>query len=168
MFIIRFALLAFGLALMSASLHPLHISVTEINYDEKEKSLEIMSRIFMDDLEMTMRDRYHSDNLDILAPKEKTLDEMMREYFTENLRISLDKKNQKINYLGHENDGDTFVFYIEVVSVKKWKEISVSNTAMIQKFQDQSNLVHVTVREDVKSMRLTKSNPTDKLLFDLK
>jgi hypothetical protein len=168
MIILRFAFFFGALALMSAVLHPLHISVTEINYDEKEKSLEIMSMIFMDDLEATMRNRYNSDNLDILAPKEKSLDDMMREYFTEKMKISLDKKTQKLNYLGHENDGDRFIFYIEIVGVKKWKEISVSNTALIEKFEDQSNLVHITVRENVKSLRLTKSSPTDKLIFDAK
>ena len=35
--------------------HPLHVSVTEIEMDDKDKRLEIMMRVFMDDLEVTLR-----------------------------------------------------------------------------------------------------------------
>lgn len=151
-----------------AALHPVHISVTDIEFDEKEKSLEIMSRVFMDDLEKTMRDRYQSPELDILNPKVRTIDDMMREYFTEKMKISLDGKAQKINYLGHETDGEAFVFYIEVTGVRKWKEIQVTNTTIMETHDDQSNLVHVNVRGKLKSMRLTRNNQTDKLSFDQK
>jgi hypothetical protein len=149
-------------------LHPIHISVTDIEFDEKEKSLEIMSRVFMDDLETVLRERYKMPALDVLAPKGRTLDDMMREYFSEKLKISLDRKPQRINYLGHEADGDSFVFYIEVVNVKKWKDIEVTNTLLMEKHPDQSNMVHVTVHGNIKSLRLKQDNPTDKLSFDLK
>jgi hypothetical protein len=59
-------------ALFAFSMHPLHISVTDIEYDEKAKSLEIMSRIFMDDLELTMRNRLNQPDLDIMAQGKKT------------------------------------------------------------------------------------------------
>lgn len=146
----------------------MHISVTDIEYDEKAKSLEIMSRVFMDDLETTLRERYKAPELDVLAPKGKTLDEMMREYFIEKFTVTLDRKKQQINYLGHEADGDSFVFYIEVTGVKKWKEIEVTNTILMEKHADQSNMVHVSARGTIKSLRLKQDNPTDKLSFDLK
>jgi hypothetical protein len=52
--------------------------------------------------------------------------------------------------------------------VKKWKTIQVQNDIITEMFEDQSNLVHVTVRGEVHSLRLTKNNPTDKLTFDIK
>jgi hypothetical protein len=154
-------------ALFAFSMHPLHISVTDIEYDEKAKSLEIMSRIFMDDLELTMRNRLNQPDLDIMAQGKK-LDEMMAAYFGEKLRITLDNKLQKVIYLGHEADGDTYIFYIEVPNIRRWKNIRVSNTALMETHGDQSNLVHVKVRDDLKSMRLTKSNQTDDVSFDIK
>ncbi len=153
---------------MALLLHPMHVSVTDVEFDEKEKSLEIMSRIFIEDLETTMRERLNIPELDIMNPKGQSLDDMMRAYFTEKFSVRLDKKQQTINYLGHEKDGDLFVFYIEVTNVKKWREIEISNTALMETFADQSNMVHVKVREESKSMRLTESNPTDKFSFDLK
>jgi hypothetical protein len=164
-----FMKILFALVFSVLSLHPLHVSVTEIEYDEKDKALEIMMRVFIDDLETTMRKRINDPELDILNPKPGiTVDQLMRTYLPGHLSISLDNKAQTFNYLGHEREGDAFIFYIEVPKVKKWKTIQVKNDILTEMFDDQSNLVHVTVREVVHSLRLTKDNPSDKLTFDIK
>lgn len=149
-------------------LHPIHVSVTDIEFDEKDKALEIMMRVFIDDLETTMRKHENKPDLDILNPKGTTLDKLMGDYIQGNFQVALDGKVQKLNYLGHERDGDVFVFYIEAANIKNWKQINVRNTVLVETFDDQSNLVHVTVRGKIKSMRLTENNPADKLSFDFK
>lgn len=167
--ITSFSILSFVNSVVFAlMLHPLHVSVTEIEYDEKDKALEIMMRVFIDDLELTMRNRLNKPELDITEPKDVTLDQIMTPYLEEHLKIALDKKAQKIKYLGHEKEGEAFIFFIEVSNVKKWKAIQVMNNIIMETHEDQSNLVHVTVRGKVKSLRLTKSNPTDVLTFDAK
>ncbi|RAW03216.1 DUF6702 family protein [Pseudochryseolinea flava] len=148
--------------------HPLHVSVTEIEFNEKNKSLEIMSRIFADDLEETLRKRTGNQTFDILAAPKETVNQLMTAYYNENLKVSLDGKAQVIHFLGHERDGDAFIFYIEIEKVKKWKTIQTTNSLLTEMFDDQSNLVHVTLYDDVKSMRLTKDHLTDKLTFDVK
>lgn len=147
-------------------LHPLHVSVTEIEMDETDKRLEIMVRIFMDDLESTLREAYEIPDLDILKPKGMTVDQMMKNYFGTHLKIALDGKMQALDYLGHEDEGEAFIFYVEVNKVKKWKTIQVTNDIMMSTFRDQSNLVHVTVGETVRSLRLTRSKPIDELTFE--
>ena len=107
------------------SLHPLHVSVTEIEYDEKEKELEIMMRVFIDDLETTMRKNLNQPELDILEPKGITVDQMMKDYLAKHFKVTLDNKAQVTNYLGHEREGDAFIFYVGVSKVKKWKTIQV-------------------------------------------
>src|SRR5690606_5731044 len=82
--------------------HPLHVSVTEIYYDEKDKALEIMMRVFMDDLELALRNRFNNPTLDVLKPSGPTLDEMMATYVAERFKVTLDNKSQKVRYLGHE------------------------------------------------------------------
>ncbi len=149
-------------------MHPLHVSVTEIGYDEKDKELEIMMRVFIDDLELTMRDVNHKPELDILNPGTPTVDQMMSSYLGAHFAVALDNKTQKTTYLGHERDGEAFVFYIQVSNVKRWKTINVKNDILISTHEDQSNLVHVTVRGTVRSLRLTKSQPADQLTFDAK
>ncbi len=148
-------------------LHPIHVSVTEIDYDKKDQALEIMMRVFIEDMETTLRNSLNDPDLDILEPgKGTSTDRLANEYLTEHFKISLDGKSQKTKYLGHEREGDAFIFYIEVPNVKSWKTISVENDIIISTYSDQSNLVHVYVDDHVKSLRLTKSTPADKLTFD--
>ena len=156
----------FSLSYPAGGLHPLHVSVTEINFDQKDKSLEIMMRVFADDLETTMRKRHNIPDLDILDPKGKTLDELMKDYLDDTFSVSLDGKRQPLNYLGNERDGEAFIFYVEVSKVKRWNRIAVGNSVLMEIFDDQSNLVHVTSGGDVRSLRLNKSNPSGVLTFE--
>lgn len=152
--------------LVIASLHPLHVSVTEIEMDDKDKRLEIMMRVFMDDLEVTLKNEYKNPDLDILNPRGLTVDQMMENYLKRHFKIMLDNKSVVTKYLGHEQEGDAFIFYVEVGNVKKWKTINVQNSIITDTFDDQSNLVHVTVGEKVRSLRLTKNHPADNLVFE--
>jgi hypothetical protein len=150
-------------------LHPIHVSVTEIEFDEKDKALEIMMRVFIDDYELAMRKHLNQPELDIVSPTNgMTVDQMTTSYLKNHFRINLDAKAQSVKYLGHEREGDAFIFYIEVSNVKKFKTIQIFNDLITEIHDDQSNLVHVTVREVVKSLRLTQDTPSDKLTFEVK
>jgi hypothetical protein len=158
-----------SIALMVIGLHPLHVSVTEIEHDPKDKRLEIMMRVFIDDLELSLRNNINKPDLDLLDLKEGlTVDQLMTDYLADRLKIVLDNKPQKITLLGHEREGEAFIFYIEVSNVKKLKSIQVFNSIITETHDDQSNLVHVTVNGAVKSLRLTRNTPADKLTFDTK
>jgi hypothetical protein len=154
--------------LIAPLLHPMHVSVTEIEMDEKEKRLEIMMRVFMDDLEVALRSNFNKPEMDILNPEGLTVDQMMQAYLKSHFKISLDTKPIVTKYLGHEREGDAFIFYIEVVNVKKWTTITVQNDIITETYDDQSNLIHVTLGEAVRSLRLTKNHPVDKLTFEAK
>jgi hypothetical protein len=157
------------LLLAALPLHPLHISVTEIEFDEKDKALEIMTRVFIDDLETTLRAKNNQPELDILNLKGGlTVDQLVQDYLAGHFSITLDGKPQKIKYLGHERDGDAFILYSEVSNVKKWKTIRILDDSMTEVFDDQSNLINVTVRGKIKSLRLTKDTPVNSLTFEAK
>ena len=90
----------------------------------------------------------------------------MSTYIKGHFKISLDNVPQATKYIGHELDGDAIVFYIEVSNVNKWQTIQVLNDIIMDVYNDQSNLVHVTKNETVRSLRLTRRIPADRLTFD--
>ncbi len=156
-----------ALILVYGFIHPLHVSVTEIEMDEKDKALEITMRVFIDDAELTFRKELNQPELDILNLKNGlTLDQLMTDYLKDHFKISLEAKPQKIKYLGHEKEDEAFIFYSEVSAVKKWKTIQIQNNMMMEIHDDQSNLVHIRVKDKTKSMRLTNENPMDKIIFE--
>lgn len=149
------------------AVHPLHVSITEIEMDEKDRALEITMRVFIDDVELTLRKKLNQPELDVTNIKTGlTLDQLMTGYLTDHFKISLDGKPQKIKYLGHEVEDEAFIFYSEVSAVKKWKTIQIQNNIIMEMHEDQSNLIHAKVRGNTKSLRLTNEVPVDKLTFE--
>lgn len=149
--------------------HPLHLSVMEIAHDQKEKELEITLRVFIDDLQSAIGNKLNQPDLNILKPvSSTTTDKLVWEYLQPHISIQLDGKKQSIKYLGHEADADAMTFYIQVQPVKTWKAIEIKNSILTELFNDQSNLVNVTIGEKTKSLRLMQDNPSGKLSFDLK
>jgi hypothetical protein len=148
-------------------LHPLHVSVTEIKFDPKDKELEIVSRIFIDELEEAVRKEVNKPSLDLLNPgTDATIDQLVSQYLSGRLKISVDGKAAKIKYLGHEIEGDAMIVYAYAPAVKKLSAIEVYHSTITELYDDQSNLVHVTVGEQTKSLRLMRDSLTGKLLFN--
>ena len=150
-------------------LHPIHLSVTEITYSEKDKAIQITSRIFIDDLELSIQKQLNQPNLDILEPKNGlTLDQMAQSYLNEHLKVKLDGKPREIKILGHEIEDVAVVFYIEIENVKKIKSMEVLNDVIMETHEDQSNIVHVTYKSPVKSVRLLRDKPSEVFKFETK
>jgi hypothetical protein len=150
-------------------LHPIHISVSEVNYSEKDKALQITSRIFIDDLELSVRAQRNEPELDLIEPKNGfTTEQMVSEYVLKHFSVKLDGKLQKLKFLGMEREDPALICYIEIENIKKFKSIEVRNDIIMETHDDQSSIVHVTYKGPVKSMRLTKNNPVGILSFDEK
>ncbi|MEQ9412990.1 MAG: hypothetical protein RIF39_04135, partial [Cyclobacteriaceae bacterium] len=115
--------------------HPLHISVTEIEYNEKAEALQIISRIFVDDLEVAIRKKTGLPTLDILNPKNGlTTKGLIADYLKDHLKVNLDDKPQQLNFLGFEEENLAFTCYIEIEKVKTFKVIEVENTVITETF----------------------------------
>lgn len=146
--------------------HPLHVSVTEITLDEKEKELEIVLRVFTDDLELAMRNATGDPELNLLNPANTNIDKLAWEYLQPRFTLSVDGKPQPVKYLGHEQSEDVFIFYIQAQPVKKFKTINITNSIITELYDDQSNLINMTVNEKTKSLRLMRNNPSGNLSFN--
>jgi hypothetical protein len=148
------------------SFHPIHLSITEIDHNEKSKALQITMRIFIDDLELSIRSKINDEELDLLEPgKGRTTDELVKAYLAEVVRVKVDKKAGKINYLGHEIEGPAMICYVEIENIKKFSTIEVTNKIILETHDDQSNLVNVNYKGKVKSLRLTNDSPTGAVTF---
>jgi hypothetical protein len=150
-------------------LHPVHLSVSEINYSEKDKSLQITSRIFLDDLELSIRNQLKQPDLDLLEPGPGlTSEKLISDYVIKRFSVKLDGKVQKLNFLGFEREDPAVICYIEIENVKKFKTIEVKNEVIMETHDDQSNLIHVTYKGPVKSLRLIRDKSADVLTFESK
>lgn len=169
LFLIKFEIMIALFCSFLLFLHPIHLSVSEISYSEKDKALQITSRIFIDDLETSIRKKLNQPELDILKPTGgQSTDQLVSAYINDHFKVKLDNKPQKLSYLGHEIEDAAIICYIEIEKVKKFKTLEVFNDIIQETHEDQSNLIHVTYKGPVKSLRLLRDKPVDILTFESK
>ena len=138
--------------------HPFHVSVTEIKYKEDQKTIQISARIFLDDLELGLREYVGNDKLDIMAESSwDFIEENLGKYLIRRIRLWDEKgKPYELNYLGAEIEEDVMWCYIEIEKVKKLRQVKISNSILHEVWADQENLVHFRAFDKVKSARLFK------------
>lgn len=155
----------FLLSAFKSGTHEFYLSVTEMDYNKENRSLQIITRVFVDDFEEVLRKRF-DDEIRLIPDAEKgPVSEMTKRYLNQKLQIEIGKETLQLNYLGKEYDADQVVLYIEVENVPPFNEIEVYNTILTDLFDDQKNVVHVNVDGVTKSMLLQKNNDRERLIF---
>lgn len=155
-----FALLLTLVLLCSASIkaHETYLSVTEIEYKKDQKSLQIISRVFIDDLEDVLSKRYQKDvSLSYKEDLELNKD-LIERYINKKLSISVNGEVRKLKLLGSKFDADQIVMFIEGVNIEDFHNITVENLILTDLFDSQKNIVHVKKGEEIESMLLVKGN----------
>lgn len=143
-----------GLLLLSASPHPLYISVTEINHNTKDKILEVSCKIFTNDFE-TVLEKITKTRVDLSAPKDKAAtDKLIAGYVQRHLRLKVDGKEVELQFVGSEKEEDGTWSYFQVNDIPAARKIEVVNDLLYDGFNQQINIMHVTVGGQRQSTRL--------------
>lgn len=147
--------------------HDFHVSVCKVEFDPKNKAIEVTHRIFLDDLEETLKGWSNDPKIDVLSPKDpEAFQVMIGEYISERFSVTVNGKLAVIKYLGSEVEDDVMYSYMEVVGVKKLKSIEVKNTTLMDQFSDQVNLIHIIRDGTTKSLKLDAKKTSEELIFD--
>jgi hypothetical protein len=150
-------------AFLSTGMHPVYMSTTEIDHNAKEKTLEISCKIFTDDFEQALR-KSHKQKIDLLNPKQKNLmNVVVNDYVQEHLKININGKPVKINFLGYEEIEEGIYSYFQAEQILEIKQISIKNNILYEYKSEQISLMHVTVNGIRKSTKL--NNPAEHAFF---
>lgn len=145
--------------------HPIFVSVTEIEHNTKDKTLEISCKIFTDDFEKTLRQQNSNVFIDLLKPKDKAaMEKLVSGYVTKHLLIKADDKPVTLQYLGYEQQEEGIVSFFQVNNISSVKKIEVTDNILFEYKKEQLSLIHVIVNGDRKSTKLV--NPDDKASFE--
>jgi hypothetical protein len=144
--------------------HPLFVSVTEIELNAKDKTLEISCKIFTDDFEKTLRQNYKT-TVDLLKPKDKTaMNKLVSDYVQKHLQLTVDGKKAALQFLGFEQQEEGIVSFYQVNNISAVKKINISNNILYDYKKEQIGIIHVTVDGNRKSTKL--NNPEEKCSFE--
>lgn len=145
--------------------HKYYMSVTDIEYVPQKKSLQIISRVFIDDLEKLLQTRY-DESIQLTSEDNTTVNnKYIEKYFQDKFKIIIKNKQLSLNFIGKRYEDDMIICYFEAVNVENFKSITISNLVLTDLFEDQKNLVHVKKDEHTESIMLIKDKPKDTIKF---
>lgn len=159
-------LLIGGLALHSpaATHHPIFVSVTEIEHNTKDKTLEISCKIFTDDFEQALRQAYKT-HVDLLKPQDKNaMNKLVSDYVQKHLLIKVDDKNVTLQFLGYEQQEEGIVSFYQVNNIAAVKKIVITDNILFEYKKEQMSIIHLTIKDKKQSTKLV--NPEQQCSFE--
>ncbi len=151
--------------LLGASLHKYYLSVTDLTYDEESQSVQIITRLFYDDLEDVLQERYDRSLIVDATYDQNKLDRYLKKYLSQKMLITINDEKPDAIFLGKEYEDDYVVCYLEIPNVTLIKNIQVNNTLLTDVFPEQKNMVHTKIYGKKKSFLFTRENPKGLLKF---
>ena len=146
--------------------HKFYVSITKIEYVKEKSSLQIITKIFIEDIEDALQKRYDpSISLDTKKETE-TADEDLKNYILQKITIKVNGKPVTLDYIGKEYETDMVVAYVEVKGVKELNTIEIENKVLMDLFPEQQNIIHLKTPKSRRSLILDRDEPKGKLDFN--
>ncbi|RXR20664.1 hypothetical protein EQG63_01655 [Flavobacterium amnicola] len=152
--ILTFVIIGFS----SFTIHKFYVSIYQINYVTEKKMLQITSRIFVDDLNKMLSEKYKTKVN--LGEKEESIQdvEVMKKYIFENFKITVNGKPKTIHFANKEMEGNVLICYYNVKEIPKIKTLEIVNSVLLDLNDEQQNIVHTTVLGNKKSFLFSGTN----------
>jgi len=143
--------------------HPFYISVTEIDHNQKTKTVQVSVRVFFDDFENAL-DKHYKTSINILKPKDrKEVDRLISDYIKNHLQIKANDKMLNLKYLGYQIEEDAAWCYFESDKIESIQKLFIENDILFEQHDSQINMIHATVNGKRKSTKL--DNPEKSVVF---
>ncbi len=151
---------------LSFGYHDYYISLTEMEYNPQNATLEISIRAFTEDLEFALEE---STLLDLELNSEREHPQAtyyLGEYFKKHFEINQNDSPKKYRILGHEYEGEATWTYIEVEKIQEEDlNFSIRNSLLMDYFEEQTNMINFKINKKTKGAILSKGNSSFEVSF---
>ena len=145
--------------------HDYYFSSTTIEHNNHNKSLEITSTYYTDDLEKAVEKQYNIE-LHLGTKKEhKEADKYINQYFKENFKLVIDGKEVEYEYIGKEIEIEKTYNYIEIMDIPSLKKINIESRMLFNIARTQENIFKVKNNNTTKSITLYYKRPKGDIVF---
>jgi hypothetical protein len=140
--------------------HKFYVSVTNIEYFEKEDALQITSRIFIDDFEGVLEERYDI-TAQLATPNEiADVNVYIEKYLKARFLVELNGEPVELNFLGKKYDNDMMICYLEIpqIGFQNIRSIQIQNELLMDLYEEQKNIIHFRIQGKKKSFVLIRES----------
>ena len=137
------------------NLHKFYIGTTQMVYLSKEQTLQVVQRVFTDDLEKELAGEL-GRSIEIATKRTpKNINTLYQRYLNHHLKFIVDEDSRSFELVGVEQQGDQTVFYMEIHQLKKFKKFHFQNTLLMNVFDDQKHIVNTKINGEKRSFVLS-------------
>lgn len=141
--------------------HPFHVSVTEVNHNQQEATLEMQCKLFTDDFEAAIGKLYNRKVDLINTSLHGSMDSLVRRYVLTHLRLTINGKILAPSYLGFEQEKEAVYVYVEYPTTPaNIQEVAIFNNLLYDYYTDQINIIHFKSGDKRKSVKLDYPDAT--------
>lgn len=146
--------LALGAVTANLAAHPLKMAYTSVKYNAAKQVFEISHRVFQDDFEATLKEKYDYTGGDVYVNQKKAeTQQAVNRFFEKNFSIIFDKKTPKLRYIKTEQKqqmGIIVWYETDKIPVTDLKSVSIYNYIMMESFKEQVNMFSLNISTEVK------------------
>jgi hypothetical protein len=140
--------------------HPVHISFTNIDYNEPQDKFEILFKLFIDDFDEILK-TWYGKNLNLTGGRwENNYIETINQYMLEHFKLIINKKDKtksSLKFVKKETAEDAIWLYYDFITKEKNNTFEVHNSLMTDLFMDQKNLLIFTYKGKQKALKFDYS-----------
>jgi hypothetical protein len=127
--------------------HPVHVSRTEINISDVDKAVQVSARIYTDDLELALKQKFKKAIKLHIANEQSDADKLLLNYINDKFQLVVDGKPVTLTMIGKEQSEDYLATwcYLESSLKNTPKTIDVTNHILQDLYDDQKNMVEVSI-----------------------
>lgn len=146
--------------IFSSFMHDIHLSMCNLKYNEEYQRIEIQQRVFYDDLELSLRSKLGDQKFDILAPEVSaySYDSIFHDYINTHISLHINEKSYKLEFLEYETIDEAVVMYMYVPDIQQIEKIEVFSAILFELYDDQNNIISITVGKEKKSARFSQGS----------
>jgi hypothetical protein len=161
-----FKIISMAVCLTFMGAHPIHVSVADVEFVPEKQELQIIVRIFTDDLEKQIRQESGEPKLDILKPDiGMSSDEIFEGYLNKHLAFRVNGKDYAFEYLGYQVEMGSVISYLLISNVNRLNELEVRNDILLDTYDDQVNLLHVSIGGEIRTMKFIRGEENQSRTF---
>lgn len=163
---LKIVLVLLCVPLITAAVHKFYVSTTKVEYVQEKQSVQIITKLFIDDIEDVLQERYYP-SLSLATQREtKEVQDLLKKYILQKFTITIDGKEAQITYLGREYDVDMVKIFMEIKDISAFNTIEIENKILFEISNEQQNIIHVKKNTIKKSLILDRDNPNGLLNFE--
>ncbi len=140
-----FKLIYISLIALLPMKHPIHVSMTNIEYSISENSYNIVIKVFTDDFEKNIYNLY---KVNLNTEKENeyiNYNKITTKYVNKYFKISFDNRHYKLKFVSKKSNFEATWLSFKLSEVNKTvNKAKITNNIMNQFYRDQTNLLIFT------------------------